>query len=613
MKKIFQYTKFAVWGVLMVAVAACTEKEYAYDTPEALKGAQVYFSNVLKSQIEVDKAAGQFDITINRQNSAGSVTVPLTFTPDEGNIYVVPSQVTFADGESTAAIKVTFDPNEVEDGTYVGGTISFAGEDYETPFGAKSYTFKAGASSWVDMLDDNGKPVTVTYRDNLIAGLYSSLTTYTYSNIALQYNPKEPGMYRLVNPYAGTWPYANYNALADDGNEYYLTINAKDPDWVYIEESNVGCDLGEGPISVMSMVSYYLSKGKTLDQVKAAYPELFGKIENNVLTISTPQSCLAELDGALYYANTNGLFAVAFPGGTIADYSLTATYMGRFTDSNDNDFMDATITLGADVTTAKYLLVPIDEYDDALVSGIIDGTVAAEEIAESGAVRIPYTDSGKYVLILVGFQNGEYVSADAISLYLKSSHDTAETWTAAFEGTYKYTVKDYTDEGEGGKGGWEDAGTKIDAVLYQSNSNPNRYKIAPWANNEGEDGLIFTMDDETGVITVDAVYTGYTDDTYGDLFATDFLTYFGAESGAPESYYSQGVFYFNIAYHDATDWWFEVQDTFTITGTAGEGDASRLASKANRSWKAKHVKPVMNSGKAFKKSVLAKKFKMDRF
>lgn len=92
MKKIFQYTKFAVWGVLMVAVAACTEKEYAYDTPEALKGAQVYFSNVLKSQIEVDKAAGQFDITINRQNSAGSVTVPLTFTPDEGNIYVVPDR-----------------------------------------------------------------------------------------------------------------------------------------------------------------------------------------------------------------------------------------------------------------------------------------------------------------------------------------------------------------------------------------------------------------------------------------------------------------------------------------------------------------------------------------
>ena len=113
MNKIIRYAKIAIAALVTVAMGACTS-DYEYDTPEALKGAQVYFSNTLPSKIEVNKESGNFDVTLSRQNTEGELTVPLMFTADEGNIYTVPSTVTFADGEATANIHITFNPDELD-------------------------------------------------------------------------------------------------------------------------------------------------------------------------------------------------------------------------------------------------------------------------------------------------------------------------------------------------------------------------------------------------------------------------------------------------------------------------------------------------------------------
>ena len=61
MNKIFRYAKIAIATLVTVAMGACTS-DYEYDTPEALKGAQVYFSNTLPSKIEVNKESGNFDV-----------------------------------------------------------------------------------------------------------------------------------------------------------------------------------------------------------------------------------------------------------------------------------------------------------------------------------------------------------------------------------------------------------------------------------------------------------------------------------------------------------------------------------------------------------------------
>ena len=349
---------------------------------------------------------------------------------------------------------------------------------------------------------------------------------------------------------------------------------------------------------VSDLAAYCIIRGWEIDPEKD-----YGKFDEEQGIITIPMSW--HVSAGEFSHNPEFIY---IDGYNRADYTTSVAYFGRLTDAGNNDFLLADIAFGKDVEYVRYALVTEAEVEETIESLNNGG---GEKLTEAGRVQIPMTESGTYYMVVVAFAGDKAVGTDATKLKFTSSKETAETWTAKFVGTYEYTVKDYTDEGEGGYGGWENPGTTIDAVLYQSDSDPSRYKIAPWANNEGEDGLIFTMDD-TGVITVDAVYTGYTDDTYGDLFATDFLTLYGSESGAPESYYESSVFYFNIAYHHATDWWFQVQDTFTITGKAGEGDASRLASKANRSWKAaKHVKPS-KKGNTFKKFVTAKKLKMNR-
>ena len=193
MNKIFRYAKIAIAALVTVAMGACTS-DYEYDTPEALKGAQVYFSNTLPSKIEVNKESGNFDVTLSRQNTEGELTVPLMFTADEGNIYTVPSTVTFADGEATANIHITFNPDELVYGNYVGGTISFDADNFSTPYGATSYQFTAGASAYVDVAGGKGN-----FRDGIISSLYG--IEMLDWDVQIQQDAHNPGIYRVVAPY----------------------------------------------------------------------------------------------------------------------------------------------------------------------------------------------------------------------------------------------------------------------------------------------------------------------------------------------------------------------------------------------------------------------------
>lgn len=526
--------------------------------------------------------------------------------------------VTITRGMVANASTFTFSAEASAEGIFsndVNGTVSFAA-------GQNSTTFNVTASN---LEKDQSYTYTLTLSDAAVET--ADVVTNVKQNKVFTIKVTRSGDWTEWEPWnkegKATYVYANYWAGADPGLPFTYRQSLNDESKYQFRLEHWGSDVelildydkttgrvtcaeqyattnaDYGDVMVSDLAAYCIIRGWDID------PETdYGKFDEEQGIITIPMAWYVVGLGSFGYKPE----FVYIDGYVRADYTTSVAYFGRLTDAGNNDFLLADIAFGKDVEYVRYALVTEAEVEETIESLTNGG---GEKLTEAGRVQIPMTESGTYYMVVVAFAGDKAVSNDATKLKFTSSKETAETWTAKFVGTYEYTVKDYTDEGEGGYGGWEDPGTKIDAVLYQSDSNPNRYKIAPWANNNGEDGLIFTMDDN-GVITVDAVYTGYTDDTYGDLFATDFLTLYGSESGAPESYYKSSVFYFNIAYHDATKPWFQVQDTFTITGEAGEGDAARLASKANRSWKAaKHVKPS-TKGNTFKKFVTAKKLKMNR-
>lgn len=424
-------------SLVAFAISSCTSD---YDYTGAPKVAnEVYFSNTQQSKIELSKSNSSFVVTLHRVETKGELTVLLNYTPDEGSIFSVPNHVTFADGEAEAPITITYNPEDLQYGTYNGGTISVANEDYDTTYGIGSFTFEAGATEWMDI---NTNKSTGAFRDDAISSLLG-IEPPTFE-VKIQKSVVEEGKYRILNPYkAWADEYAEKNEATYDGADHYWVINATDPDYVYFEPCETGVDLGLGAVTATSFVANYLSQGVTLDKIKVAKPELFGKLEKGVITMPA-KSLLLLMGDKGYYGGTNGLFSVALPGNVIADYRVEAAYKGRFTDANDNDFAQVTMTLSNDVAKVKYALVPASSDLNATVSGIIDGSVASEEVSASGDVQVPFDETGKYVLVMVMYNaNDEAVGSDVLNLSLKSSKDAAEVWNDVAAGTVTIGVKSY--------------------------------------------------------------------------------------------------------------------------------------------------------------------------
>ena len=599
MKNILRFSYMVLLSLVAFAISSCTSD---YDYTGAPKVAnEVYFSNTQQSKIELSKSNSSFVVTLHRVETKGELTVLLNYTPDEGSIFSVPNHVTFADGEAEAPITITYNPEDLQYGTYNGGTISVANEDYDTTYGIGSFTFEAGATEWMDI---NTNKSTGAFRDDAISSLLG-IEPPTFE-VKIQKSVVEEGKYRILNPYkAWADEYAEKNEATYDGADHYWVINATDPDYVYFEPCETGVDLGLGAVTATSFVANYLSQGVTLDKIKVAKPELFGKLEKGVITMPA-KSLLLLMGDKGYYGGTNGLFSVALPGNVIADYRVEAAYKGRFTDANDNDFAQVTMTLSNDVAKVKYALVPASSDLNATVSGIVDGSVASEEVSASGDVQVPFDETGKYVLVMVMYNaNDEAVGSDVLNLSLKSSKDAAEVWNDVAAGTVTIGVKSY-----GSILFNEDPGVLMgepvvtEGVLSQSGSDPTKFRITPFAVEKAP--LEFTVA-EDGSITVDTQETGLALQDGTAFLVTDIVTYFGADTDNGKLFASKGFLskydsskkfytFFNI-YTDASDnaYAFE-SDTFEVTD---EGEAKIHAAFAKAKKAAAHHSAVV-SAKAHK-------------
>lgn len=588
-------------SLVAFAISSCTSD---YDYTGAPKVAnEVYFSNTQQSKIELSKSNSSFVVTLHRVETKGELTVLLNYTPDEGSIFSVPNHVTFADGEAEAPITITYNPEDLQYGTYNGGTISVANEDYDTTYGIGSFTFEAGATEWMDI---NTNKSTGAFRDDAISSLLG-IEPPTFE-VKIQKSVVEEGKYRILNPYkAWADEYAEKNEATYDGADHYWVINATDPDYVYFEPCETGVDLGLGAVTATSFVANYLSQGVTLDKIKVAKPELFGKLEKGVITMPA-KSLLLLMGDKGYYGGTNGLFSVALPGNVIADYRVEAAYKGRFTDANDNDFAQVTMTLSNDVAKVKYALVPASSDLNATVSGIIDGSVASEEVSASGDVQVPFDETGKYVLVMVMYNaNDEAVGSDVLNLSLKSSKDAAEVWNDVAAGTVTIGVKSYGSilfQFQKDPGVLMGEPVVTEGVLSQSGSDPTKFRITPFADDKTP--LEFTVA-EDGSITVETQETGLALQDGTAFLVTDIVTYFGADTDNGKFFASKGFLskydnskklytFFNI-YTDASDNAFAFEsDTFEVTD---EGNAKIHAAFAKAKKAAAHHSAVV-SAKAHK-------------
>lgn len=596
MRKLIRLSYLALVGILAAALSACSS-DFDY-TGAAVPANQVYFSNTEPSTIQIDKNAGSFNITLHRVDSVGELNVPLTFTPGEGNIYTVPTSVTFADGKKTADIKVTFDPAAAKYGSYTGGTIAISGSDIDNTYGLSSYTFTAGATEWTDF--DENKSFG-SYREDLMTTFFK-VDNVVY-NVKMQKSIVNKGMYRMVNTYGKAYPY-NEDGDYDASKDYYWVINATDPDHVYFETYNSEMTWSYGQFSFTSLVAYYLSKGKTLDEVKQAHPELFGTLKDGIITMPASSMLISMAkynNGGWYQGNANGMLAVALPGYTIADYNVAAAYKGRFTDATDQDYARFTLTLGSDVASVKCALASSGDDLDKVVTGITDGSVKSVSATADGDIELPYTDSGDYTLVVVAYNaNGDAVGTYTVAQKLKSSKETVEQFTDIASGTFTIGAEDMSTLVS--KTAWGlllQQTTTQEAVLSQSQSDPTHFKLTPFLSEDSKYALTFTVD-ANGNIVVDGVETGLSTDAGlpGMLMASDIVTYFGADTdngkamaanGGASTYDSANHLYtFVLLYYVGDSPYGLEKETFKVESSGAKALASAIA-KAKRAARAKQA------------------------
>ena len=601
MKKAFKFSYMVLLSLVAFAISSCTS-DYDY-TGEPKVANEVFFSNTQESKIELSKSNSSFVVTLHRVKTEGEQTVLLKYTADEGSIFNVPNHVTFADGKAETPITITYNPENLQYGTYNGGTISVASEDCDTTYGIGSFTFKAGATEWMDITSNKSMGA---YREDVLTTFFG--VDNAVDEVKIQKSVVEEGKYRIVNPYA-SWE-GEEGTTYDSENDHYWVINATDPDFVYVETCHTGFAIGNyGEITVSSNVAYNLEGGVSLDLIKSKKPEWFGTLKDGIITMPAKSLLISMAnynDGGLYEANKSGLFAIALPGKTIANYSVEAAYKGRFTDANDNDFAQVTMSLSADVAKVKYALVPASSDLNATVSGIVDGSVASEEVSASGDVQVPFDETGKYVLVMVMYNaNGEAVGSDVLNLSLKSSKDAAEVWNDVAAGTVTIGAKSY-----GSILFEEDPGVLMgkpvvtEGVLSQSGSDPTKFRITPFAVEKAP--LEFTVA-EDGSITVETQETGLALQDGTAILVTDIVTYFGADTDNGKLFASKGFLskydsskklytFFNV-YTDASDYAYAFEsDTFEVTD---EGEAKIHAAFAKAKKAAAHHSAVV-SAKAHK-------------
>ena len=157
------------------------------------------------------------------------------------------------------------------------------------------------------------------YTEDFIGSVFGA-DPVTYE-VEIEENSETPGLYRMLSPYDGKFPY-NEEGDWDATGVYNIEVNAEDPEGVYILPQATGVDWTYGPITICSLGGYYIDGGNSVEDVKAA--GYLGTLVDGVITLPVIERDLSDGSKGIfqgytfmgtsgYYAATNGAFKLVLP------------------------------------------------------------------------------------------------------------------------------------------------------------------------------------------------------------------------------------------------------------------------------------------------------------
>lgn len=228
---------------------------------------------------------GNESVVIEAYKSEDVATFSYTITPGVMTDAEISAEADaiVADGEATLysdqLTYLAYTPEEAGDYTLVG--VGFDADAHEVIRKSYVFTYESvqKASEWHSIGEG-------ALTDGIVCGIYN-VQPVTW-DVEIEEHNTTPGLYRVVNPYLN-WPYnvANQGALVKKGN-YYLEIDATDPDAVRVNHTEIGVQMNaaDGFVSVWNYGDILINMGRaTFDQCKKA--GYFGKLVDGSVEIPT--------------------------------------------------------------------------------------------------------------------------------------------------------------------------------------------------------------------------------------------------------------------------------------------------------------------------------------
>lgn len=463
------YIAFA--ALFSMVLASCSSDD-EYTPAEQLKNAQVYFSNELASSINLSLDKTSIEIPVSRVKTDEALSVNVVATVEGSEYYTIPTSVNFAQGENTANLVISYNPDEMEFEDYSTVTLKIAEDEYTTPYGISSYSFNIGLPApWTPWTATKDAWVKAGYSaDEWPLSETASTCTYTYTQIFGGADTELPIFYRksLLNDEQAQIRIDNWCY----GVSLILDYNPKTGE-INIEPQFTGyTDSGVGDFYLTDVAHW---QGKPIAGWESSYDK-----EKGLISLATAWMAGDNHSGCYGY----GWETIQLDGFYIPDYSIDATLEGTLTDTGNQTYALLNVAgIGVDVEAAKALVVNKSDDAAAVADAILAGDVEAEDLVV-GNNKLSLNDlTGELQVVIVSIAEGALQGIAALPFEFYGGG--ANPWKSLGIGVYTddFVVPLYTEAKKP---------YTYEVEIQESTETPGVYRMvnayAPVAAAFGEEG-----------------------------------------------------------------------------------------------------------------------------
>lgn len=358
---------------------SCSEEQDGYVPAPLEKGGQVYFNSDNTSSFTVTDVQNTFELSLGRVDTAETASYDLKVVADEATLplFNIPAAVAFEKGEAFAKVACTANTTEMEyDKTYTV-KVCVANAQDATLYGQDTLTISVTCPApWKSL-------GMAKFAENFLDG------SGTYYDVEIQQNELAPNNFRLVEPYA--------EILGDIAVDKYLEFFilpagsefadfTTDAEYVIFNDYNMGQWNSNYAEDIFALHPYRF--GRTPD--KWNYNVVLEYQENGL----PGEVSLAPLyylfnEGGGWDKTTANTISILFPGYVKADYSASVDFAGIFTAKDGKIYAAGDLTLGADASDVKAIVMPAGVDAAAVADAIAAGELEAVDV-EAGRIEVPF-------------------------------------------------------------------------------------------------------------------------------------------------------------------------------------------------------------------------------